>query len=157
VNCDPMSASSPPPAEEIQRQMRDVRSELRDDVQEIVENARVMTDWQFYVRQYPWICLGAAAALGYFVVPQRVLVVKPDAQMLSDLVRQHQLAVKTEVRPQPSGGVLGRLVNVAASALLHGVVAIASQQMNQFLRGLAVAPPPPLDADGASTDEESHR
>ena len=48
-----MSVSTTPAAEEIQRQMRSVRSELRDDVQDIVESARVMTDWQYYVRSYP--------------------------------------------------------------------------------------------------------
>jgi hypothetical protein len=48
-----MSVSPTPAAEEIQRQMRDVRSELRNDVQELVDNACVMTDWHYYVRSYP--------------------------------------------------------------------------------------------------------
>jgi hypothetical protein len=151
-----MSVSPTPAAEEIQRQMRDVRSELRNDVQDLVDNARVMTDWHYYVRSYPWLCLGAAAAVGYLLVPSRVQVFKPDAQMLADLVRQHQVAVKTEVKPQPSGGLLGGLVNMAAGAALQGAMAIASQQLNQFLRGLATPASSPQPT-GGSGHEEPHR
>jgi hypothetical protein len=152
-----MSVSPTPAAEEIQRQMRDVRSELRNDVQDLVDNARVMTDWHYYVRSYPWLCLGAAAAVGYLLVPSRVQVFKPDAQMLANLVRQHQVAVKTEVKPQPSGGLLGGLVNMAAGAALQGAMAIASQQLNQFLRGLATPASPPPQPMGGSGYEEPLR
>jgi len=114
-----------------------------------------MTDWQYYVRSYPWICLGAAAAVGYLLVPSRVEVFKPDPQTLAELVRQHQVAVKTEVKPQPSGGLLGGLVNIAAGAALQGASAIASRQLHQFLQGLA-APASPTAATGGS-DEEPHR
>jgi hypothetical protein len=162
-----MSVSPTPAADEIQRQMRDLRVELREDVQEIVENARVMTDWQHYVRSYPWLCLGAAAALGYVLVPTRVEVFKPDVKQLADLVRQHQVAVKAEVKPQPSAGLLGGLLNVAASVALQGAAVIASQQLNQFLRGLTTPhsppgtmPPPgttPPPGTGDSDHEEPHR
>jgi len=151
-----MSVSTTPAAEEIQRQMRDVRSELRNDVQDLVENARVMTDWHYYVRSYPWLCLGAAAAVGYLLVPSRVQVLKPDPQMLAELVRQHQVSVKAEVKPQPSAGLLGGLVNMAAGAALQGAMAIASQQVNQFLQGLATPPSPPQPTGGPGY-EEPHR
>jgi hypothetical protein len=151
-----MSVSTTPAAEEIQRQMRSVRSELRDDVQDIVESARVMTDWQYYVRSYPWLCLGAAAAAGYLLVPSRVQVFKPDSQTLANLVRQHQVAVKTEVKPQPSPGLLGGLVNMAAGAALQGAMAIASRQLNLFLQGLAAPPTPPSATGGAATGGADH-
>jgi len=150
-----MSVSPTPAAEEIQRQMRDVRSELREDVQEIVDNARIMTDWQYYVRSYPWLCLGAAAAAGYLLVPSRVQVFKPDPQTLAELVRQQQVAVKAEVQPQPPAGLIGGLVNMAAGVALQGAMAIASQQLNQFLQGLAAPASPPTVTGGS--DEEPHR
>jgi hypothetical protein len=134
-----MSVSTTPAADEIQRQMRDLRADLREEVQEIVENARVMTDWHHYVRSYPWLCLGAAAAVGYLLVPARVEVVRPDTKMLADLVRHHQVAVKTEVKP-PSAGLLGGLVNMVAGMALQGALAIASHQVNQFVRGWAAQP-----------------
>ncbi len=122
-----MSDSTIPATDEIERQMRALRSELREDVQDIVENARVMTDWQYYVRSYPWLCLGAAAALGYVLVPARIQVVRPDARALAELVRQHQVNVKAEVKPQPSPGWLGQLVNLGAGIALQGAMAIVSR------------------------------
>ena len=60
----PESFPAPDEGEEILRQMREVRAELRDDVQELVGSAREMADWTTYVRAYPWLCAGAAFALG---------------------------------------------------------------------------------------------
>lgn len=149
-----MSTVTTPSADEIQRQMRDVRAELREDVQEIVDNAKVMTEWQYYVRRYPWLCLGAAAALGYLIVPPRIHVVKPDPKALADLVRQRQVAVKAEVSPRPAPGLLGGLVNMAAGAALQGVLAIASAQLHQFLQGLSTSG---TGARGGQSHEKSHR
>ena len=146
-----MSATSLSEAEEIQRQMREVRSELRDDVQEIVASARVMADWHYYVRTYPWICLGAAAALGYMLVPSRVHVVRPDSRELADLVRQHQVAVKAELKPKPTVGLLGSLINMAAGAALQGALAIASSQLDHVIKGWTSASP-----TKGGEHEESH-
>ena len=141
-------------ADEIQRQMREVRSELRDDVQEIVANARVMADWHYYVRTYPWLCLGAAAAVGFVLVPSRVTVVRPDARELANLVRQHQVNVKAELKPKPATGILGSLINLAASAALQGAMAVASYQMDQLFKGWKAAS---SENAGDSKHEESHR
>ena len=150
-----MSVSTTPAAEDIQRQMRDVRSELREDVQEIVENARIMADWQHYVRSYPWLCLGAAAALGFVLVPPRVQVVKPDSRMLADLVRQHQVAINAEVKSQPPPGIADRCANLASGLVFQAVVALANHQLHQFLQGLSS--PKSSPAGGGLDHEESHR
>lgn len=157
-----MSQAATPSADELQRQMREVRAELRDEVQEIVENARVLADWQYYVRQYPWLCLGAAAALGYLVVPQRIQVIKPDSKAIADMIRQHQVAVKTEVKPQPPPGLLGGLVNMAAGMAVQGLLAVASAQLNQFLQQVTEQPGRSeargaREARGGSGDEKPHR
>ena len=34
-------------------------------------SARSMVDWKHYVKTYPWVCLGAAGALGFLIVPKR--------------------------------------------------------------------------------------
>ncbi|HUE70918.1 MAG TPA: hypothetical protein VMP01_08510 [Pirellulaceae bacterium] len=141
-------------AEEIQRQMRAVRSELRDDVREIVANARVMADWHYYVQTYPWLCVGAAAAAGYLLVPSRVTVVRPDSRELAELVSQHQVAVKAEVKPQPAVGVLGSLINMATGAALQGAMAVASYQLDQLFKGWKSGSG---DRAGDSEHEESHR
>ena len=151
-----MSQVETPSADEIQRQMREVRVELRDEMQEIVDNARVLSDWQYYVRQYPWLCMGAAAALGYLIVPQRVQVIKPDSKAIADMIRQHQVSVKTEVKPQPAPGLLGGLVNMAAGMAVQGLLAVASAQLNQFIQQVTEQPGRVETRGGASRHEKPH-
>jgi hypothetical protein len=64
-------APSTPSAERIEQQMQSLRSELCADARSLVSGARDLTDWTAYVRRYPWLCLGAAAAIGYLAIPRR--------------------------------------------------------------------------------------
>jgi len=52
----------------IQKRMKEVRRELGND---LATSARDITNWRSYVRASPWICLGAAVAIGYLVVPKK--------------------------------------------------------------------------------------
>ena len=151
-----MSQVETPSADEIQRQMREVRVELRDEMQEIVDNARVLSDWHYYVRQYPWLCLGAAAALGYLIVPQRVQVIKPDSKAIADMIRQHQVSVTTQVKPQPSPGLLGGLVNMAAGMAVQGLLAVASAQLSQFIQQVTEQPGRVETRGGGGRHEKPH-
>ena len=63
-------------------------------------SAHNMADIGRYVRAYPWLCVGAAVAAGYLIVPQRSVVIQPDAEALIELARKHKLVVKTE-EPTP--------------------------------------------------------
>jgi hypothetical protein len=122
-----------PSAEAIQAQMRSVRCEVGADVQGIVENARVLTDWHYYVRTYPWICIGAAAAVGYLVIPTRVHYVKPDPATLAELARQHKVVVQQTASSQPKPGMLAAVVGMATSALLQGGLGLAKQGLSTYL------------------------
>jgi hypothetical protein len=57
--------------DEIRRQMAQIRRDLHEDVQGVVATAGAVTDWRRYVTGYSWVALGAAFAVGYFVVPRR--------------------------------------------------------------------------------------
>jgi hypothetical protein len=58
-------------SEEILRRMKEIRNDLDEDVQEIVEQARAMQDWRTYMKSHPWVFVGAAVAVGYILVPNR--------------------------------------------------------------------------------------
>ena len=58
-----------PETQAIRQRMELVRCDLDEDVQEIVEGARDMGDWRYYVKTYPLICLGGALVAGYLIVP----------------------------------------------------------------------------------------
>jgi hypothetical protein len=122
-------------ADDVQRQMREIRADLRDDVRELVVSANQMADWTRYVRAYPWLCAGAALAVGYFVVPQRPLIVKPDAEGLIELAKRNKLVVKMEEPPpaKKRGGLFTQLASLAAAALVQGGMKLVSQQLTQAM------------------------
>jgi hypothetical protein len=127
-------------ADELQRQMRAVRQELRDDVQELVVSAHQMGEWKRYVRAYPWLCVGGALAAGFLLVPQRSVIVRPDAEGLIELAKRNKLVVKMEETPPPQkkgGGLLAQLVSLAAASLLQGGLKIASQQLTHAMSSAA--------------------
>jgi hypothetical protein len=123
--------------EEIQRQMRQVRRELGEDVREIVENARTMTDWRHYVRSYPWVCLGAAALVGYLIVPARPQVIKPDAATLAEWAKSQKLVIEPTGAIQTKPSLARQLAGMAAGALLQGGIAMAKQYALQQLAAVA--------------------
>jgi len=56
-------------ADEIRKRMTEQRGALRDDLDFLVAQARLKTDWRHYIRRYPWVFMGAGAVLGYLLVP----------------------------------------------------------------------------------------
>jgi hypothetical protein len=141
-----MATITPSEADAIQQCMREVRAELREDVQEIVVNARDMTDWTTYVRAYPWLCLGAAAAAGYLLIPQRSQIIKPDAEGLIELARRNKLVVKMdEAGPKKRQGFLSGLIGMAASTILQGGLAVATKQLSEALDAYAHRSAPPRE------------
>jgi hypothetical protein len=53
--------------DEIYQRMAVIRREHHTNVRESVAGAEAMADWGRYTWTYPWIALGAAAAVGYKV------------------------------------------------------------------------------------------
>jgi hypothetical protein len=64
-------ASAEDSVDDIRRQMAEIRSQLHRDMSKVVGVASIATDWRTYVRDKPWVALGAAFALGYVLVPRR--------------------------------------------------------------------------------------
>jgi hypothetical protein len=121
-------------ADDLQRQMQQVRMEMREDMQVMVENASELADWTWYVRTYPWISLGAAAVVGYLIVPPRGQpIIRPNAKDLLELAKHQKIVVKME-EPKSSPGIIGTLVRLAAGSLLQGGMAVVSAQLDQYLK-----------------------
>src|SRR5688572_26701536 len=88
-----------PKTNAIRQRMEEVRCDLDEGVQEIVEGARVMGMWRHYVRTYPWICLGAAVAGGYLIVP-RVLGGQGDVQTRAESAYPSHLLMTPNAPPK---------------------------------------------------------
>lgn len=133
-------SQTPLEAEDIQRVMQHMRAELREDARDLAESARGLREWQAYVRSYPWLCLGAAAAAGYFLVPSRMMVIRPDTASLLELAKQQKLVVKMDqVAQKPS--LVRSLVGMAAGTLMQVGMAIVTKQANQFFASAQGQPP----------------
>lgn len=58
-------------ADQIRSEMREVRRELRGNIESIATQARQLTDWKYYVQQTPWLAVSLAALAGFSAVPSR--------------------------------------------------------------------------------------
>lgn len=121
--------------EEILREMAQIRCELSDDMEGIVSGAQAMADWRYYVRTYPWACVGIAAAIGYLAVPQRLQVMRPTAKQLVELAHQEQLVIEPEsvqrqrVRKQ---GLGDQLFSFLAGLAVRGATTYIGHQLGQL-------------------------
>jgi hypothetical protein len=91
--------------EQIQDQMHDLRGQLDNDLEQIVDSAKELTDWRTYVRRYPWACVGVAAAIGYLVVPSRMELESPDVNTLLKLAKKNKLVVEANPYPRRREGL----------------------------------------------------
>ena len=113
----------------IRQRMEEVRCDLDQDVQGIVEGARDMRDWRSYVRTYPWVCVGAALAVGYLLVPRRHVAMQPNAETIAELVEQSRLAATPLVTPL--GKARGLLLEVCGQSGDTGSVSVCRATSRQ--------------------------
>lgn len=140
----PGSVTADVTADEIQKQMRKTRRELGVGVSDIVEKARVMTDWKHYVRTNPWLCLGAAGILGYLLVPQKFQLSQSSMEPIIELGKAaRDTADATKPSASVSSSIFSLMLGMLGPTLLQGGMALASQQLNSLLQ-----PPPEASTNG---------
>jgi hypothetical protein len=116
-------------AREIQQRMTDIRAGGREQMNAIIENSRELTSWRFYVKQYPWVCLGATAAVGYLLVPRRLELVSPDEKALERLAKKNRLVVESNPQPRPKRGLLSGATSFLASLLIREATTLVRREL----------------------------
>lgn len=119
-------------AAKIRRRMAELRRELECDVREVSRSARVMTDWTFYVRRFPWAMAGLAVGAGYMLIPKKKEIIKPDPEMLAEMVKRNQLRVEPVARDKEKPGF-------AKALLVMGITWAARTGMNYMGQRLSDA------------------
>lgn len=119
--------------EEIRAEMAQIRCDLNEDVEDLVEHAREMADWRYYVRSYPLASAAAVAALGYLVVPKQPQIISPDPKTLAELARKNQLVVVDRPKAEKGRTLSGSLFNLVASLAMRGLMAYVGQQAGKVM------------------------
>jgi hypothetical protein len=123
-------------AEEIRKRMAELRRELSCDVDEVSRGvrevgrtAREMASPLYLIRNYPWVSAAVAGAVGYLLVPKKKQVVKPDPELLAELVRKEQIKLDTS---KASGETRGMVKSLA----VMGITWAARTGMNYMVQRL---------------------
>ena len=117
----------------VQRSMALVRENLERDSSLLWQHAQTLADWRYYVRQYPWLTLAAASAIGFLLVPKRAQPIAASAEALARVAREQGLVLQPPAKAVESSGLLGGVVNSLAKTLLRTGIVYAGQQAGQIL------------------------
>lgn len=143
--------NDPPLDENVRVQMQGIRSEIDQGLEDVAASAHRMVDWRHYVRTYPWVCLGTAAALGFLIVPKRSTTRYVDLATLTKAVRAGHPVVEPP-RSAPREMVETLLASVASMAV-RKAIGLLAQSSARVLGITEDAAPRPLSAfDGAPDD-----
>ena len=123
--------NDPPPAESVRARMQQLRREIDGDMEDMAASARSMVDWKHYVKTYPWVCLGAAVALGFLIVPKRSRVIRPDLATLTEPARTGHLVGKPA--PAATHGLIDALLATVANIAVQKASAYLGQSMGRLL------------------------
>jgi hypothetical protein len=97
-------------SEAIRRRMAELRRELTIDVHDVSRSARELASPMYYIRHFPWASAAVAAGIGYILVPKKKHVIKPDPEMLAELVRKEKVKVDTSKVAEEKQTMLKSLV-----------------------------------------------
>jgi hypothetical protein len=124
--------------EAILRRMEQIRRGLDEDVQDIVEGARELRNWRYYVKAYPWICLGAAVAGGYFIVPRRRAGWRIAKAINDNAGTNGELPAQVKSAPARSKSTIGGTVlALVGSMVLRTVVSHAVRKVDELYASYA--------------------
>ncbi len=107
-------------ADDIRRQMADVRAQLHTEMRGVVDDVAAVTDWQGHIHKHPWLAIGAAFGIGYLLVPKRhappSVIIKPaEAQTLAAAVSEAPQAKRSSVWKWALGAVTPIVIRAAQS------------------------------------------
>lgn len=129
-------------ADRVRRDMRGIRREFGDNVEELVENAERLMDWRYYVSRYPWAIVGAAALIGYFLVPRRIVTLPTDQHSLTQLADRIAPAIAPPEKQKPQPSWLSSLISMGTGMLMRAAAGYAAQQVSKAFAQPAQQPQP---------------
>ena len=112
-------------ADQIRERMTMIRLRIEEESDEVVAQVNALSDWRSYVRRYPWASVGAAAALGFVLVPSKG---KPDTEGFPRDPKKQSAAFTTD-----------ELRSVLIGAAKKAGTAYASRSLGAILNSIPAA------------------
>lgn len=103
-------------AEAIRARMRELRGELSSEVQIAKAKASQAVDWRHIVGKHPVAALGAAAVVGYLLVPNKRYVYQYSDEQVERLAERGKLKVTPAKNVASKSAISSALATVAAIA-----------------------------------------
>jgi ElaB/YqjD/DUF883 family membrane-anchored ribosome-binding protein len=120
-------------AKQIRQRMSYIRRELNDGMERVEQDARTLLNWRYYTSNYPWACVGVAAAIGYLVVPRKLEIHSPDPKTLEKLARKRHLVVEQRPKAEAKGGLVGTAFSFISGIVLKtAMVQLGHQLASMF-------------------------
>lgn len=148
--------NDPPLNDNVRVRMQRIRREIDQDLQDVSASAHRMLDWRHYVKTYPWVCMGTAAALGFLIVPKRSTTRYVDLGTLTKAARPGHPVV--ELPRSTARGMVETLLATVASMAVRTVIGLLAQSSARALGIMEDAAARPRSAfDGAPDDAARRR
>ena len=140
----------------VTRRMAELRRELTGDVRQVSRDARVMTDWTFYVRRFPWAMVGIAAVAGFVLIPRKKQIISPNQEALAEMVKKNQLRLDVDHK-QEKPGMLRALVAMATTWAVKAGMEYVGERARSAAVHKAREPRRPAPADRSPDAHEAQR
>lgn len=116
-------------ADDICRRMDAIRQTAGEEVETIVQSARALSDWRYYAKNHPWLCAGAAAGLGFMLIPRRKVAGPQgdDAKELIAMLKKHH--VRGVAVAGPPSGLLKTVAGLATPLLIRAATNLLQARM----------------------------
>lgn len=115
-------------SERLRRRMSRVRRELDYEVEELVDQANHLTDWHYYMKNFPFVSLGAVALLAYTLVPiKKKSDVVIDESTLSDLLERGETQFRRTRTAKPS--LAASMMQMASQAALRAGITFVTHKL----------------------------
>jgi hypothetical protein len=111
--------------------MQGIRRDIDQDLEDVSASAHSMVDWKHYVKTYPWVCLGTAAALGFLVVPKRSAAINAEVAAPIEPAKVGRPVVNSS--PTATRGLVDAIVAAAVSVAVRETIAYFGPRVETFL------------------------
>ena len=123
--------NNPPRGDKVRERMQQLRCEIDEDVEDVSASARTMLDWKHYVKTHPWLCFGAAVALGILIVPKRARATPATAATVVEPAATGHVVVKSV--PTITAGVIDAILATVANIAIQKATAYLGQSAGRLL------------------------